>query len=175
MRRLSVILFSGLLLVASCRNEEEKGKDTMEEPAISPNQADTTQEQSNVPAPPPASGEGAYKYPDIEGKSWVLSKYTYEGRQERPVGKSAISIQVNGNQLSGNGGCNRLNGQIFLGENGTVDISNISKTREICAGLMIQETRVVELLEGAESFKGNLVFLELSGPGGQLTFRNDLK
>ena len=40
---------------------------------------------------------------------------------------------------------------------------------------MIQETRIIQLLESAETYKVNLVFLELSGPEGRLTFRNDLK
>ena len=166
-------LFAFLLLAVSCNNQAAGEEKT---PADATAEVETTAETpAPSKAPEPVAEAGAFQVYEIEGKNWVLSKYTYEGRQERPVGKSAISIQVNGNQLSGTGGCNRLNGQIFLGENGTVDISNISKTREICAGLMIQETRVVELLEGAESFKVNLVFLELSGPGGQLTFRNDLK
>ena len=39
---------------------------------------------------------------------------------------------------------------------------------------MTQEKRIIQLLEGAETYKVNLVFLELTGPEGQLTFRNDL-
>ena len=39
---------------------------------------------------------------------------------------------------------------------------------------MIQEMRFIELLEGAETFKVNLVFLELQGPKGRLILRNDL-
>lgn len=33
----------------------------------------------------------------------------------------------------------------------------------------------IQLLEEAETFRVNLVFLELTGPNGQLTFRNDRK
>lgn len=161
-----------MLLLVSCKSEPEgeQGATGGESPVVVEGQ-----EASPSTAPSALDSSGQGQFPDIEGKEWVLAKYTYNGQPERILGDSPVYIGINGNQLTGNGGCNSLQGQVTLKKDGTLDISGVSKTKKICAGVMTQEVRVIELLEGAEAYKVNLVFLELNGPGGQLTFRNDLK
>ncbi len=175
MRYLPVLLL--FFILASCKNATETGK---ENPEMSADTAATgagnVPEQEESLQPPSLEQDNVlYKFPDIEGMHWALSKYEFEGQTERPVGDNPIYIQIEGNELIGNGGCNDINGQAELREDGTVSFSSISKTKKICAGVMTQETRIIQLLEGAKTYKVNLVFLELTGPEGQLTFRNDKK
>ncbi|MCB0597220.1 MAG: META domain-containing protein [Lewinellaceae bacterium] len=165
-------LFAFLLLAVSCNNQAAGEEKT---PADATAEVETTAETpAPSKAPEPVAEAGAFQGYEIEGKNWVLSKYTYDGNPERPVGEDPIHIDIKDGRLAGNGGCNDINGQIVLKEDGTVGISGISKTKKLCGGLMIQEMRIIELLEGAKTYKVNLVFLELAGPKGQLTFRNDL-
>lgn len=174
MRYITVLLAISLFAAAACGNKAEGDKGEPPQATTGTDNAAGPQGQSAGETPPPSDGQ-QYAFAGIEGKQWVLSKYTYEGNPERPVGEDPIYIVIEGNNLSGNGGCNNLTGQAGFKEGGAVDISGIAKTKKLCGGLMIQETRIIQLLESAETYKVNLVFLELSGPEGSLTFRNDLK
>ena len=172
MRYLSVLLAFSLMLGVSCKNETGGDKEDTAPATAEVDSSSMALKQNEAPRPAPEAG--AHQSYDIEGKQWVLSKYTYEERPERPVGDNPIYLRIQGNQLTGNGGCNDINGQIVLGEDGAVYISGIASTRKLCRGVMTQETRIIQLLKGARTFKVNLVFLELAGPEGKLTFRNDL-
>ena len=173
MRYLSVLLVFSLMLNVSCKHDA--GGDKEEATAAVATEVDSSsmpREQGEIAQPAPQ--EDAHQSYDIEGKQWTLSKYTYEDRPERPVEDNPILLNIQGSELTGNGGCNDIRGQIVLREDGAVNISGIASTKKLCRGLMTQEKRIIQLLEGAETYKVNLVFLELTGPEGQLTFRNDL-
>lgn len=171
MKYTTALLLAALMALASC-----KGDGGQERAAEAPPPAEQPAPPSPAEGSPATAGEQpSYEFPDIEGKTWVLTKYQYQGRQERILGGAAIELSIRGDQLTGNGGCNAMSGRIGLKGDGAVDISGISRTEKLCRGLMTQETRVIELLEGAETYKVNLVFLEFNGPQGQLLFRNDLK
>lgn len=157
-------------VLASCKSDSEPdGGNPAEAPP-----ANTEQPAPAPPAPVEAPAQ-AYQFPDIEGKYWVLTRYQYEGRQERPLGDAPIHLSISGNQFTGNGGCNSLSGRIEFKEGGAVSVSGLTQTEKACRGLMTQEIRIVSLLQGATAYKVNLVFLEFNGPEGLLLFRNDVK
>lgn len=114
-----------------------------------------------------------FKFPDIEGLAWKLSEYEYQGEEYPPFDNSLLTLRIEGDKASGNGGCNDFQGSVSLKENGSVSFSNITKTRMRCANRMTQEVRFFEILESANAYEVNMVFLKLSGPKGKLTFRND--
>ena len=142
--------------------------------------ADSAQAETVTPAQPtaPAAGEAIanpsnYKFPDIEGKVWKLSKYEYDGKSNAPFEQSVLTLEIVEDKVSGNAGCNDYNGKVVLKDKGSVSFSAIASTKMRCDRRMTQEVRFLQLLESANAYEVNMVVLRLKGPKGSLTFRND--
>lgn len=96
----------------------------------------------------------------INEKYWKL--VTLNGQPVKPGGKSEayIVFEQDGNKLLGNGGCNVLNGQYSLGNNGGIKIENVASTRMICPE-METEQKLINALQSANTFvvKEDILFL----------------
>ena len=113
-----------------------------------------------------------YKFPDLEGKQWLLTEFEYQGNRIRPVLNSVITVKIVGDKATGSGGCNEFSAKATIQEGGKISFAELSKTNQRCTQLMTQETWVLELLETAQAYQAQLALLELNSPKGKLTFRH---
>lgn len=114
-------------------------------------------------------------FPKIELKKWYLTEYGYKGRSIK-VGKADIPmITIANGKISGHSGCNKFSSAITLQEDGTLSLGELTSTKMLCQGKMTQESRFFELLESANAYSVNKVFMEITGDKGQLSFRAEYK
>jgi heat shock protein HslJ len=113
-----------------------------------------------------------YKFPDLEGKQWLLTEFEYDGNKIRPVQNSVITLRIVGDKATGSGGCNEFNAKAAIQDGSKISFAELSKTKKLCTQLMTQETWVLELLETAQSYQAQLALLEVNSPKGKLTFRH---
>jgi heat shock protein HslJ len=113
-----------------------------------------------------------YKFPDLEGKQWLLTEFEYDGNTIRPVLNSIITVKIVGDKATGSGGCNEFNAKATIQEGGKISFAEFSQTEQRCTQLMTQETWVFELLQTAQAYQAQLALLEVNSPKGKLTFRH---
>ncbi|WP_189469210.1 META domain-containing protein [Litchfieldella qijiaojingensis] len=115
---------------------------------------------SSTPVPQRQQAQVAVESP-VVGPRWQLILI---GTDEHWAGNEPAWFEVvpNGEalHLTGNDGCNRLNGQVSLDDGNRIRIENLASTRMACANLA-EAQRVTTLLENAYRFlidKDRLVF-----------------
>lgn len=116
---------------------------------------------------------GSPQFPEmLEQKQWTLASYVYAGRTEEPIKEQAPTLSLNAGKIAGSTGCNQYSGSIDPKEDGTIVIGGIMRTKKACRELMDQETAFINLLEGAQTYRVNEVFLEMDCKDGHLSFHN---
>jgi heat shock protein HslJ len=113
---------------------------------------------------------------DLSGTTWVLAEFAPDAAVTRGVN---VTLVVNGEKLSGSGGCNRYNaGIVDLEAPGSVRIGPVAGTRKACHGAsMAVESRFLTALGRVNRFSfvaGKLALSWSRGDDyGTLTFRPD--
>lgn len=155
-------IFFALMLIAglwACNNAEKTpAENTVPAPQDTTAAVDTTPSAPQDTTPPAP-------YENIE---WKL--YTLAG--QKPFKDVSMTVKMNKGTISGSGGCNQYNGTYTVEEGGAVRISALASSKRMCEGLMGQESKFFEMLQGATSLKMNKVELVIASPGGDLVFHN---
>ena len=113
----------------------------------------------------------SYQFPKLEGKEWSLTSYVIDNETKKLVDDSQIVMTLAGDKVSGSAGCNNYNGTVIIQSDGAIDFSQIASTKRLCQGLMTQEKEYLQLLENAQSYSVNRVFLEIECRSGKLSYR----
>ncbi len=163
----SLLLFLALGILA-CNNGETPAEDAAAEQTAGQLQQGSPAEETSKAEEKPVE----FKFPELEGKRWKLSEYEYQGRTMEPLEGSKIHIRIQGDEITGNAGCNDIMGEVAVREDGTLSVGQLSKTKKLCQGMMTQEERFVSLLQGARSYSVNKIFLEVNSAEGKLSFQN---
>lgn len=99
----------------------------------------------------------------LQGTVWSLQFVNVETQWEETLAGGEITMQIDGNELSGSAGCNDYSATVTE-EAGALTISNLSFTEMACAepqGVMEQESLYLSLLEQASLLRQFPVSLEL--------------
>lgn len=85
---------------------------------------------------------------EIGGGEWIVENIGGGGI----VARSRVTLDVEGERISGSAGCNRYSGR-FLRDAVGITVGPLAATRMACApALMAQETRFLKLLGGATGY-----------------------
>ena len=111
---------------------------------------------------------GSTSSPALDGTRWVLG--SLDG--DPPLDAVTITLAFEDGQLSGDGGCNQYGGSYSLSPGGKITITELISTLRACLDndLTAQESRYLQLLAAATSYRVTSTTLELSSPEGSLTF-----
>lgn len=104
----------------------------------------------------------------LVGTLWTLQFVNVETQWEETLASNEITMQIDGNEMSGSAGCNEYTATVSE-KAGTLTISDLSFTEMGCmepAGVMEQETLYLSLLEQASllrQFPVSLQLLDIDG------------
>ncbi|HMQ46109.1 MAG TPA: META domain-containing protein [Saprospiraceae bacterium] len=155
-----VVTLVFFVLIAACGNHPNPAQEqsTTADVAPAPNEAGNAATPDTV------------RFPDLEKKNWELISYELDGEAFDIVRDSKVRIQFLGNQLSGNSGCNTFQAGVAIGQDGTLKVDPIAQTKMICQGVMRQENNITALLQQAQTYSVNRIFLEIGAANGKMTF-----
>lgn len=89
---------------------------------------------------------------ELQSSYWVLLSLQGQQFDDNPETQTAyIRFEVDGNELTGFTGCNRLTGRYSL-RNGSLQLSNLATTRAMCP-IIEQENLMMAVLEKADSYE----------------------
>lgn len=97
------------------------------------------------------AGSDMADQPDLEGATWVLTSYN----QSHPIEGTQLTIRFEGDQISGNAGCNHYGGSYQIKGN-MISFNDLFNTEMACiepVGVMEQEHNYLELLRSAQRFE----------------------
>jgi heat shock protein HslJ len=157
--------FIGLFLLSSCGNGSEANETN--ESAADTTAVEAVTEQETVEEEAPKN----YQFPEIEGKEWKLLSYEYDGTLRKPSDGDIPYMTLEEGKIYGLGGCNNFNGTVSLQSDGTISVGELASTKKICQNRMTQEKTFLDLLQGAQTYSVNKVFLEVASENGKLSFR----
>lgn len=160
MRIAFTLLFFALMM--SCGS---KPNSPVQEQAASDGEASTSTETANTATP-----QDTLRFPDLEKKNWELLSFELDGVAYDVIRDSKISLQFLGNTLSGNSGCNTFHADVAIGQDGTLKVSPIAQTKMLCQGKMMQEQQFTAVLQAAQTYSVNRIFLEITAANGKMTF-----
>ena len=93
---------------------------------------------------------GTFSLEDLEGVEWVL---THLARDEPAPAEPKVTLNVEGNRVSGTGGCNRYSAELKPAAAGEIQVGPIDGTWKICAGNAMElEFRYHDALVGAVKY-----------------------
>ncbi len=163
MRLLFVLLLPAVMWSCAAKDKNNAGVKTPNTPAQDTIAVDTLDEAAQDL---PLLG--------FEGQKWTLHAMTQDGQTTKLVKDSRITLELNRGKVSGMGGCNIYNGAYTATEEGAIRFSGIVSTERLCAGLMGQEARYLEMLQQSETWKKDRVELKITTPTGSLSFFNNI-
>ncbi|PKV63051.1 META domain-containing protein [Pontibacter ramchanderi] len=89
---------------------------------------------------------------ELQSSYWVLLSLQDQQFKDNPETQTAyIRFEVDGNELTGFTGCNRLMGRYSL-NNGSLQLTNLATTRAMCP-IIEQENLLMAVLEKADSYE----------------------
>ncbi len=103
---------------------------------------------------------------DPLNKKWVFQHINGE-KVNMPDGVETPWLQLAGDQLTGNGGCNNLMGEYKLG-NGSLSFPRVGSTKKYCEGIQATENAIKQALGAVDSYKMEDGLLKLMGGGKEL-------
>ena len=107
---------------------------------------------------------------NIQGTKWHLTSIARQGVVSKIRNQKAdISLKIDKNKISGNGGCNSYFGQLRLEGNRFI-VSDIGATEMYCEETSKQEMAYLKMLEEVTSFRLKNNQLTLIFPKGELLF-----
>ena len=104
-----------------------------------------------------------------DGHRWNLTHYAAAGDPLAPAGEIAAWIALQEGTLSGNTGCNQVNGSYEL-SNGTLLTGPLRTTKRACLDMMTEEQLFLSILSGEPAMIVRRDTLTLYTDGGQLVF-----
>lgn len=147
---------------SACTGQSDKDENTQGVvDTIQQGQVEQLQEDTTV----------VYQFPKLEGKVWSLTSYVIDNETRSLMDTSRIDMALKGDKVSGSAGCNNYMGTVIIQSDGVIDFSQIASTKKLCQGLMTQEKEYLQLLENAQSYSVNSVFLEIECRNGKLSYR----
>jgi heat shock protein HslJ len=151
------------LCLNACTSQGDKGDDNTQQVV------DTIQQGQEEPVQEDTTS--TYQFPALEGKAWSLTSYVIDNETRTLLDTSVINMTLKNGKASGSSGCNSYNATVLIQSDGAINFSQIASTRKLCQGLMTQEKQYLELLESAQSYSVNKVFLEIECRNGKLSYR----
>ena len=116
-----------------------------------------------------ACGGTPSEQPKLEGVTWKLTAIN----GEPPMAGTQPTLQFDGDQVSGNAGCNSFGGGVEI-KGDKIGFSALFNTEMFCMepdGVMDQESTYLQMLGNAVTFElGGGVLTIVTGPGQSLTF-----
>jgi len=153
-------------LLASCGDNGQQA-----EAADQTDVVDTTAQEVSEPDNTPKN----YQFPEIEGKKWEVISLEINGDTRKPMGDDIPTMMIEEGKISGNAGCNNYNGSVQLSSDGSMSVGQLASTKKICQNKMTKEQQFLDLLQGAQSYSVNKIFLEINAQTGKLSLRTEYK
>ena len=157
--------------------EPPKPPETTTPPATPPS---TTPPATTPPATtPPVAKPPLFKLPPFlfmpvafENKDWVLESYGLSGSPQPPIAGKEVTIKFDSavGKCGGSGGCNSYSGS-YVKNSDKLTVTGIISTMMACpfpAGIMTQESKYLDALKNAESFKSALNKLTINCSGNRV-------
>ncbi|MCG8326474.1 MAG: META domain-containing protein [Chitinophagales bacterium] len=175
MRKILFLVALALFVLASCGgNGSEQNPD---ENTSSADTIETTVTEQGTPAEQSIKtsyAEEDYQFPKIEGKVWELASYTMDGSSRDLQDSSILTMTIEGDKIFGSGGCNSYNGGVQLQSDGVIKIGELATTKMLCRNIMTQEQVFLQLLQEAQLYSVNQLFMEIESKNGSLSFRSGI-
>ncbi len=109
---------------------------------------------------------GTFSLKDLEGVEWVL---THLARDEPAPAEPKVTLNVEGNRISGVGGCNTYSAEVQSPAAGEMQVGPIDGTWKICAGNAMElEFRYHDTLVGAVKYGFRAGKLSLTTKSGEV-------
>ncbi|WP_223269091.1 MULTISPECIES: META domain-containing protein [unclassified Polaribacter] len=90
----------------------------------------------------------------IENSKWILTKLEGDAIAVHKVNSQEIYFTLNSktNRIHGNSGCNTFTGTYILEKGNSISFSQITSTKIMCSTTKINESKIVEIFNTANSF-----------------------
>jgi heat shock protein HslJ len=113
----------------------------------------------------PGNPGSGFTTPELAGTRWVIT--SIDGRA--PAGPALTADFSNDGRVSGDSGCNSYSGP-FIQNGRSVQFGELQSTRRACVdeGRQRQETRVLNILQGATTLQLNRSRLTVRGKDGSV-------
>ena len=167
-----ILYLVALFVLTSCGGNGSEH--TSEEITSSADTIETTATEQETPAEQSIKTsytEEDYQFPKIEGKVWELASYTMDGNSRNLQDSSVLTMTIEGDKIFGSGGCNSYNGSVQLQSDGVIKVGELAATRMLCRNIMTQEQVFLQLLQEAQLYSVNQLFMEIESKNGSLSFR----
>ena len=170
-----ILYISALFILVSCGGniseqtpEETTGTENTIEATVPEEEASAEQSIKT------SYEEEDYQFPKIEGKVWKLASYTMDGNSRNLQDSSILTMSIEGDKIFGNGGCNSYNGNVQLHSDGVIKVGELAATKMLCRNIMTQEQVFLQLLQEAQLYSVNQLFMEIESKNGSLSFRAEI-
>ncbi len=160
-----LVCCSCLTLLLGCTDQPNNSNPPTETPApdttkvVKPTTPPDTTTRPPEPEPPMP----------LADREWTLQRYTLEGKEYEPIDDAQAVLSFSRGQLFGTTGCNDLRADYDWDGDRALKFGTISTTKKMCPSFMVQERRLLTLLENTERF--NILskrYMELIGSNGKL-------
>jgi heat shock protein HslJ len=116
------------------------------------------------------SGTASQNPDELVGQAWVLTQYLASNGTEQIV-SVGVKAEFDGNNVSGTSGCNVYNGP-YTATGNEISFGAMSGTKKMCPpDVMAVETRYLELLAGAATYRISGRSMSMSDADGTPTLQ----